>query len=188
MPESRNERVAPELDGHEILGAVDDEPFGRIPVDEQDAPAIRRGVLELRLDRLQPLVILIAKGAIGGALSLIATPPELRDVDFALRVGLQNQEGIQLGRLHDGVDVGEELAVWVAQALDAILPLATGELPDAGVLRSGLGRGRRRSWCRRGGGDRVIRGWRIVRLRNGVGCSKDGQKDGERNPLHSGAS
>ena len=94
-------------------------------------PRSEEALVNSVLHRLQPLVILVAEGAVGGAVGDVAAAPEFGDVDLALRIGLQDQERIQLGRIHDRIDVVEELAVLLAEVLDAVFALAAGELADA---------------------------------------------------------
>ena len=115
--------VLPDLHGLDEA-AVDGEHLSRLAVDQKDPPAVGRDILEFLLGRLQTRVVLIAERMIGRSLEHVAAAPEFRDVDFPLRVGFQQQEGVELRRLHDRIDISEELAVCVGKVLDPLFSLA----------------------------------------------------------------
>src|SRR5258708_5084987 len=114
-----DEGVLPDLRGLQ-QPAIELDALHRLAVDQKDAAAVGRYVLELLLHRLQTLVVLIAKGVVRGAVGDVAAAPEFGDVDVALGVGLQDEVGVELRRIHDRIDVGEELAILLAESLDAV--------------------------------------------------------------------
>ena len=55
------------------------------------------------------------------------TLPEGLDEDVALRVGVEGEESVFFARLQDRLDVQEELAIDLAEVLDALLALGARE-------------------------------------------------------------
>src|SRR5260221_10781747 len=66
--------------------------------------------------------------------------PEILDVEIALRVAFELQESIELLRLHDRLDLGQELSIFIRYIFYALFSFAAGELLDI----SGNGRSNER--------------------------------------------
>ena len=118
--------VMPHLHRLDVVVTVGIEDLRGLAVDDVDGVAI--GMLAILLRRLRDqLVVFGAERLPGGAGRRVALPEGV-DEDVALRVGLQVQERVFLGRLDDRPDVEQELPIDGGKILDALLALGAGEL------------------------------------------------------------
>src|SRR4029079_10891575 len=118
VPHALDEEVLPDLERLEQTAGEDLDALVGLAVDQPDAGAVGGDVAELLFDRLDAVVILAAEGLVRGALGDVAAVPEVVDVEVALRVGLEQEERVELRALHDRLDVREELPVLLAEVLD----------------------------------------------------------------------
>src|ERR1051325_11301367 len=118
-PDLRDLRVGPDLEvlqepaGH----VVDLDDVGGRAVEEEDLAAVAGGGAVFLARDLQALVV---HGAIAG-LRFLAAGPEVVDVELALGVALQAQKRVELLGLHDRLDLGEELPVFVGEIFYSLL-------------------------------------------------------------------
>ena len=192
-----DEGVLPDL-GRLQEAAVDLDALVGRAVDQVDAAAIGGEIREFFLRRLQPFVVLVPEAVVGRAVGHVAAAPEFGDVNLALRIGLEDEKGVELRRIHDRFDVGEELAILLREVLDPFLALAAGEFADAQIghrfrlTGAGFGAGARCVACAGGRGRFRGRGWGIAGLWCGVDHSgqvqRGNQHDIQRQLLHDGTS
>src|SRR5258708_5596508 len=97
--------IRPQLHGLKELATVGYGDFGGRSVNDVNAASIgaQRSISFLRLR--DTLVVDLLERAGRHSLGQVMPAPEVGDVQFALRVALQDQESVDLRRLNDRIDV-----------------------------------------------------------------------------------